>query len=273
MGTVGSYTGGGGPDGDELRDNINEWLDRLPQAPPAETDGPADQPAPGQPVPGQSTPTRAPLDPRALLAAVGLLRPRSSSGGGADGPGGGGGGGTTGGGGASRSAAASAGTAGRAAAGAYAFATGDTDTLARLGLDYGELRSIGDRIEVVRAIVSAAFESQPPDSSIPDHEQRLVAADVADWVIAESEAGHTPVPEDIVRRTIAGIIAQVILVETGDVTSSHPAGAMTEDDIVEAAEVLAGQAELSVEGATETEFAQAIEDGIETLRAIREAGK
>src|SRR5690242_16901948 len=34
MGTVGSYTGGGGKDGDDLRESITDWLDHLPSAPP-----------------------------------------------------------------------------------------------------------------------------------------------------------------------------------------------------------------------------------------------
>jgi hypothetical protein len=288
MGTVGSYTGGGGTDGDDLRQDLTDWLDRLAAPSTSEGDGgepPGDGEGEGDGLgdrgQGPRSGGRPHLDPNALLAAVGLLRPRGRRGGGSDGPGGGGGGGArTGGGagrrgsgGASRSAAASAGTAGRAAAGAYAFATGDTETLARLGLAYDDLRALDDNFEVVRQIVNAAFESAPSDSTIPDHEQRLVAADIAEWLIEESAAGQTPTPEEIVRMTIGAIIAQATLAETGDVAGHHANGASSEEEIREAADVLASQAELSVDGATEEEFARAIEDGIETLRAIKEAAE
>jgi hypothetical protein len=125
-------------------------------------------------------------------------------------------------------------------------------------------------MEVVRRIVSAAVESQP-NSGITDHEQRLFAADIADWVITESEAGRAPSDEDIVRRSIAGVIAQVTLVETGDLATAHEQGALTEEEIREAAEILASRAELSADGATEAEFSRAIEDGIERLRAMTES--
>jgi hypothetical protein len=283
MGTVGSYTGGGGKDGDDLRQNLTDWLDCLPAAPSGDEgyggETPSDSPSqgPGEAPPGSPTESRPRLDPHSLLPAVSLLRARGHQGGSSDGPGGGGGAGTGGAGGrsggATRSSAASAGTAGRAAAGAYAYATGDAETLASLGLDYSALRTLDDNFEVVREIVSSAFESAPPDSSITDHEQRLVAADIAEWVIEESTAGHTPTPEDVVRKTIAAIVAQATVVETGDLAGHHANGALSEDEIREAAEVLASQAQLSVDGATDEEFAKAIEDGIETLRAIKEAAE
>src|SRR4051812_35883755 len=90
MGTSGSYSGSGGKLGNDLRDNIDDWLDSLP---PGQTDGePPDQGDQGE---GDSRrpadPPSTRLEPAALLPVVGLLRPRSRSGGGADGPGGGGG--------------------------------------------------------------------------------------------------------------------------------------------------------------------------------------
>lgn len=274
MGTVGAYGGGGGQAGDDLRDDIADWLDRLSETPPADGAPDAAPPDPHPDAPPTPPATRPKLDPNALQHAVGLLRPRGRPGGGSDGPGGGGGGGSSigrpgggRGGGATRSAAASAASAGRAAAGAYAYATGDAATLAGLGLDYGQLRALGDEIEVVRRIVDAAFGAQP-DSSIPDHEQRLVAADIADWVVVESENGHTPTPDEVVRRTIAAIITEAALVEVSNFATHHPQGAMTEQEVREAAEVLASQAQLSVNGVSDGDFAAAIEAGIETLRAI-----
>lgn len=265
MGTVGSFSGSGGKPAKDLRDDVTDWLDQLP----AETRPPNEEDA-----------DRPRLNPAALLNGVQLLRSRSSSGTGGDGPsgGGGGGGGSSGGGagsrsggGASRSVAGSAASAGRAAAAAYAFATGDAASLERLGLDYGELRGLGNPIEVARRIVDAACGPRT-DSSIEDHERRLVAADVAEWVAAEEEGGDLPSPEEIARRTIGTIIAEAVLVETGEQATKHDHGDLAESEIRDAAEALAGQATLSIDGATEENFAQAIESGIETLREIRAAG-
>lgn len=257
MGTSGAYSGGGGKDGDAVRDAIGAYLDGLPAtAGPDGTDG--DRPL---------------LDPAELQRIINLIRPRSPSGGGGDGPGGGGGGrasaGTTSsrsGGGPRRSSATSARTAGRAAAAAYAYRTGDAATLGRLGLDYNELRALGDDFEVLRRIVDMACAA--PDSTIEDHEQRLVAAEVGDWVLKQEGDGALPTPEEIVRQTIATIIAETLLVESGDILNSHNRADVAESDIRDAAEAIASQATLSVGGATEDEISGAVEAGLETLRGI-----
>jgi hypothetical protein len=258
MGTVGSYSGSGGKPGNDTRDAVTDWLEQLPS----------------DPRPGQPQPDRPKLDSDALLSAIQLLRPRGRGAGG-DGPGIGGGGGGGGsrrtGGGPRRSTSASARSAGRAAAAAYAFATGDAAALARLGLDYAELAALGDPVEVVRRIVEAACGPRT-DSSIEDHERRLVAAELAEWVIAEGENGSLPSPEEIARRTIATIIAEAILVETASEATQHDQGALVEEEIRDAAEALAEKATLSIDGATEEEFYAAIEAGIETLRAIQARG-
>lgn len=252
MGTSSSYSGSGDRPTKDLQDSLTDWLDRLPKDP-------------------QSDQERPKLDPNSLLGAVQLLRPRSGGGGG-DGPGGGGGGagrapGSRSGGGAIRSAVVSAGTAGRAAAAAYAFRTGDAAALERLGLNYDELSALGSPTEVARRIVDAACGPRT-DSTIVDHEQRLVAADVAEWVIREQEAGSLPTPEEITRHAIATIIAEAVLVETAASTEAHELGEMTESEVRDSAEALAAKAALSVEGATEAEFSTAIEAGLETLRKI-----
>jgi hypothetical protein len=266
MGTVNSYSGSGTKAAHDLRDDLTDWLDRLPNAPPPER--------PDEDRPDQERPR---LSPDTLLSGVQLLRPRSSRGGGGDGPGGGGGGGTGGtgkgsrsGGGASRSVAASAGSAGRAAAAAYAFRTGDAAELERLGLNYDELAALGSPTEVARRIVDAACGPRT-DSTIVDHEQRLVAADIAEWVISEQEGGYVPTPEEITRRTIATIVAEAVLVETGESVDQHDQGELAESEVRDAAEALAERATLSITGATEDEFTKAIESGIETLRKIKGA--
>jgi hypothetical protein len=264
MGTSGSYSGGGGKAGRDLREDVENWLDGLPPTPPPK-ERPEDQ-----------DPHRIP--PHVAPNAVGLFRPRGRPGGG-----GGGGGGSTGagggsragggrrGGGAQRSAARSARTAGRAAAAADAYGTGNAHALSELGHDYDELRRLNDPLELTRRIVDAACGPRS-ESTIDHEEQRWVAAEIAEWVLAQHEAGELPQPEDVARKTIASIIAEAIESETGELIrqGERPAWAteLAENELREAAEVLATKAELSVGGVTEAEFSKAIEDGIETLRGI-----
>jgi len=250
MGTSGAYSGSGGKDGKAVRDTISDYLDGL--------SGPDGE--------------RPPLDPAALQRVINLIRPSTTSGGGSDGPGGGGGGtsgggaGSRSGGGPQRSAAASARTAGRAAAAAYAYSTGDAATLQRLGLDYNELRSLGDEFEVLRRIVNMACGT--PESTIEDHEQRRIAAEVAEWVMEQLRDGYQPLPEEMVRQTIAVIIAETLLVESGDLVNNHDQAEVAESDIRDAAEAIAAQVDLSVDGATEDEISRAVQAGLETIRSI-----
>jgi hypothetical protein len=260
MGTSGAYSGSGGKDGKAVRDAIGDYLDGLP----------------GPTAPSGSDGERPPLEPAVLRRVFNLIRPRSSHGGGGDGPGGGGGRSSGGAardrsdGGPQRLASGSAGSAGRAAAAAYAYRTGDAATLARLGLDYNELRGFDDDFEVLRRIVDMACGTS--DSTIEDHEQRRVAANVADWVFEQEVDGYLPTLEEIVRRTIAEIIAETLLVESGDLVNSHDMADVAESDIRDAAEAMAAQALLSVDGATEDEISRAVEAGLETIRGIVEGG-
>lgn len=258
MGTSGAYGGSGGRDGKAVRDAVAGHLDTIPDS---GGTGPLD----GRPT----------LDPNDLRRIINLIRPRSTGGVGGDGPSGGGGGragsggGSTGGrtgGGPKRSAATSARSAGRAAAAAYAYRTGDAATLTRLGLDYGALQALGDDFEVLRRIVDMACGVS--DGTIEDHEQRRVAANVGDWILEQEGDGYVPTPEEIVRRSIAEIVADTLLVETGDLINQSSMADVAEQDIRDAAEALAAQANLSVGGATEDEISRAVEDGLETIRAI-----
>lgn len=255
MGTSGAYSGSGGKDGKTVRDTISDHLESL--------SGPDGSGSDGE---------RPPLDPAALGRVINLIRPRTATGGGGDGPGGGGGGaagggiGSRSGGGPQRTAVGSARTAGRAAAAAYAYSTGDAATLQRLGLDYNELRGLGDEFEVLRRIVDMACSA--PDSTIEDHEQRRVAADIAEWVMEQQRDGYLPSPEETVRQTIAVIIAEALLVESGDLVNKHDQADIAERDIRDAAEAIAAQAQLSVNGATEDEIGRAIEAGLERIRSI-----
>ncbi|MEU5908424.1 hypothetical protein ABZ780_29120 [Micromonospora sp. NPDC047467] len=249
MGTKGSYTGGGGKAGKDLRDAVSKWADIAAAA-------------------GNNQPRPA-LPPAALRPALRLFRS------GADGPGGGGrasgAGGGGGGGGAQRSVAASARAASRAAAAAYGLRTGDAQALADLGLDYNALRANQDPLQVTKAIVDAAC-GPLADGTIEDHEQRLVAAEIAGWILDAHSGGSPPTPDEIVRETIALIIFEAACTETaarlqqGDPSATAILAA--EDEMRATARVLAGNAELSATGATEQELNTAIAKGIESLRVI-----
>lgn len=267
MGTKGSYTGGGGKPGRDLRDEIVDWLDS--------PDSPPDGAPPDDGQPSDSDTQQDPLPVEALLPAVGLFRPRGGGGGG-DGPGGmssgsgaGGGGSTRGG--AQRSASRSASTAGRAAAAAYALRTGDSETLRELGLDYDQLRATADPIAVTQQIVAAAC-GPLPDGTIEDEEQRHVCAEIVQWVLEENLGEAPPTPEEIVRETIALIIFEAATTETAAKLreGERPAAATrgAERQMRQTADALARRASLSAEGATSAEFEKAIEDGIEALRKI-----
>lgn len=280
MGTSGAYSGSGDTAGKRLRRELNQWLDDIPPnddrpEPPDDSDNP----------PADTSPTQGHLSLDTLLNVIPLLRPRTGAGRGGDGPGGGGlgpggtrgpGTGTRNRGGAQRTAAGFATTAGRAAAAAYAYQAGDATALARLGLDYAELRALGDPLEVTVRIVNAAC-GPLSESTIEHEEQRYVAGEIAQWVIEQGEAGAMPTPEEIVRKTIALIIQEAALSEAGAIArqADRPenTGELTEREIEEVAEVLAGRAELSVNGTTEEEITQAVEDGIETLRRMRGDGR
>lgn len=278
MGTKSSYSGGGGKPGKDLRQNLEDWLDGLPDLPGSPPDGNLPPDAPPDVLP-QEVP---PLRPEQLLPALGLFRPRK--GGGTDGPGGGGGAagggsasGTGGGarGGAQRSVAGSSRTAGRAAAAAYALRTGNAELLQELGLDYDNLAGNPDVTDIARQIMMAAC-GPLPDGTIEEEEQRVVAAQVAQYVLEANADGGPPAPEEIVRETIAFIIFEAVSNETAAMlhNGERPAWATVEAERLmrETAQALALRASLSPDGPTPAEFSEAIARGIETMREIRGSG-
>lgn len=257
MGTSGAYTGAGGAAGRQVASGLADWLDSMPAQP-----NPA---APHQ------------LPHNAVAGLLGLLAKSpgsgSGSGGGGAGGGGGGSGGSGGGGtiraGSGRTTGGLSAAGGRAGAGAYAFATGDRETLQSLGLDYDALRALGDSFEVTRQIVDAVCDGQT-SSSLEQSEERYVAATVADWVQAQSAAGSIPDLEDVARFAIASIIAEVLASELGAAVQDRPDSvvAVADTELRDAASVLASQADLTASGPSGAELSTAIEDGIETLRQI-----
>lgn len=269
MGTKNSYSGGGGKPGSDLRQNIDDWLDSLPDLSPPPSDIQQPDQLPDRPdVPS--------IQAQQLLPALGLFAPRS--GGRADGPGGGGSGGGIGRpvggsrGGAQRTVAGSSRTAGRAASAAYALRTGNADLLRQeFGLDYERLRANPDVADVARQIMVAAC-GPLPDGTIEEEEQRVVAAQVALYVLETTVAGAPPAPEEIVRETIACIIFEAISTETAAKVNNGERSPWTTDEaerqLREATQAWAFRVDLSPSGATPAEFEKSITEGIERMHTI-----
>lgn len=285
MGTSGAYTGAGGKAGRDIAVGVADWIDVLTgdraggdsQGDSASGDESGDDGAAGAGAPGADR-QPADLPPRLVSGALWLLHSGSNrgsvgsrAGGGTGGSGGSSSGGR--GGGLRRSVPRVSGSAGRAGAAAYAYATGDRAGLSALGLDFDSLRALGDLIEVTQRIVDAAC-GQLSGGSLEGHEERYVAASVAEWVLDQAAAGNAPSPEEIARYSIAVIVAEIIATEISEKLHEQPdaIAAVAESELVEAAEILAGKAELSVNGATPGELSAAIESGIETLRQIYDGG-
>lgn len=254
MGTSGSFGGSGGKDAGSLRDSISEWLD----ATPADTQS-------------ESTASdEASQNPVDLRPALRLLR-RGLRGTEA------GGGGSGGAGESSRSDGRSSGgprrsvprmstAAARAGGLASAYAAGDRTTLAEAGINYDELAALDDPIEVGYRIARAALETN--DGTTEAQEESEIAAELIDWVL-KSPADNRPSPEDIARKSIELIIAEVTLTEIAQrmretVTTSSERDRL-ESMVRDASEELAAQAPLSASGATTAEIARTIENGVSEL--------
>ena len=273
MGTSGAYTGAGGKAGKDIGEGLSGWLDSLP----AGLGGGDSTPSSDGTEDGKKPVTQLP--PKVVSGLMGLLRPRSTSGGSSDGPGGGGGiatrGRSTSGGsgrtraGSGRSSQRLASVGGRAAAGAYAYARGDAAGLQMLGFDYGELRALNDPFEVARRIVDAVC-GQQADGRLEGDEERYVAASVADWVLEQGEDGELPDVDDVARYAIATIVTEVLSSELGEALRDRhdDVADLAEDELRDAAWVLAGKAELTTSGPTADELTSAIDGGIEKLRKI-----
>lgn len=275
MGTSDSFGGSGGRDAVDLRNSVSDWLtdhnpsDTTGGGEPSE--GGPDDPRAGSDRPSQ-TGGRPPIDISSALSV--LLRPRN--GGGSDGPGGGGGSGRTGAGGgrslggATRSVGRVSRAAGRAGRLALAYSSGDRNVLSRAGLNYDELRALGNPVAIGIKIVEAAFETQP-DSTIDDSEARDIVAGVVEWILDQSEELALSL-EDVVRKSIEITIAEVTLTEiaariqTEGATYEQRRDA--EQSVRDVAAELAMQAVLTPIGATEQEMATAIENGIRDLGKI-----
>ncbi|MFC9964592.1 hypothetical protein ACFVH4_10160 [Nocardia ignorata] len=254
MGTSGSFGGSGGKDAQDLRESIADWLD----------DGSSSDQAADEQTVATSNIDRL----RPMIRILANSRGSGSGGGGSAGGSGGGGGRSSGG--VTRSVQRTSRVAGRAGSLASAYAAGDRATLAAAGLNYDELIALNDPLEVGSRIAKAALDSQS-DGTFESGEERVIVAELIAWII-ESPPDSTPRPDEVARKSIELIIAECSLSEVSDTLRSGPMNAserrQVEDEIREAAGVLAGQASLSAAGATEAEITRAIRDGIDMLVKI-----
>lgn len=257
MGTSGAWAGSGSVAAKSLRDAIAHQGDHA---------------APATASPSAAVATSG-IDPNDLRDAVRLLDRKtstSSNGGGRSGAATGSarrvarGGGRSGGG-AQRSSARTARSAGRAIAGAIAYRVGDRTTLSRLGLDFDELASLGDPFEVIRRIVDMACGSA--ESTIEDHERRLMAADVGEQLVVDLDLNAGIPTQEIAGFAVAAIISELILSECDDILLNSD-GTVTEQDVRDAAAEIVGQGAFSPTGVTESDFSSAIEYGLDRLREI-----
>jgi hypothetical protein len=263
MGTKRSYSGGGGAVGDTVREGLDDWLASLPGdggAPMAVPDG-------NQAGSGQASPVTSGLSAATrVLPTIALFR--SARGGGSSGRQRTGGSSQLG-----RSAATSASAAGRGAAAAYAYRTGDAQTLRELGLDYDALRANPNIFDVANQIAQKVCEDLPP-GTIETEELLYVVGNLAEWLMETDAAGVAPSPGQIAQEAVALILAEAYLVETAaklnDKGMSGQERAAFEDGIRQACEELASQANLSPSGPTAAEFTAAIENGLEYLRSLYE---
>jgi hypothetical protein len=254
MGTSNAFKGSGGKDTQDLQDVIAGWLDDLPGSPSAQP------PSAGT---GDGT-GGSRINTDKLKPALRLLGGRSGGGGrsrSSTGPRSSGG--------PDRSVTRSSQRAGRAAAAASAYRRGDRETLRRLGLDYDELTRLNNPLEISARIVEAT--SQSHDGAIEDYEERLIAANLAQWIL-DAPADQNPTIGEIVRKSIELMIAEVTLAEVGDQIRSKGTTAAArraaEAEIRSAAEVMAAQATLPAGGIADTEISAAIENGVEELCQI-----
>lgn len=276
MGTKNSFSGGGGNIGNDLRDGIDDWLDSLPGGAAGGRDTtPASEPSDasqagreGPTVPGGAgSGAKAKLSPtaRRVLPTAALFK--TSSGTGSSSRRGNAAQFT-------RSAASSSRVAGRGAAAAYAYRTGNADTLRELGLDYEALRSNPNVIDVVYQIAQKICEDLPP-GTIDTEEQIHIVADIAEWIVTTDDNGNPPSPAEIAVETLAVVLNWAYLTTTAaELNTKDLSGRERiafEADVRAACEELAAQANLSSAGATPSEFAAAIEHGLEFLQAVYEA--
>lgn len=256
MGSKDSFAGGGGNIGNDLREGIDDWLANLPGSAGAPPAAAHPQGAPGPP----ETPK---LTPRAQRVARTSLLFKTTSGTGskarrgtdAQFP---------------RSAATSSRIAGRGAAAAYAYRTGDADTLRDLGLDYDTLRANPNVLDVVYVIAQAICD-ELPQGTIDTDEQVHVVAEIAEWVVT-TNPNLLPTPAEIAQETLAVVMYWAYFTTTEATLNTADLSVQQRDafekDVRGACEELAAHADLNPGQPTAEQFTAAIQTGIEFLQAV-----
>lgn len=198
MGTKGSYSGSAA--GGEVRDGLDDWLASLPG-------GDSTAPAPVGSQPTLLSPLRpSPNSPAGrILPTTALFRSSRSGGGNSRGR-------------RStdtltRSVSGSARSAGRGAAAAYAYRTGDAQTLRNLGLDYDALRANPNVFDVAHQIAQKVCEDLP-SGTIETAEQMEVVGRLAEWLVESETTGTDVTLGQIAEEAVALILAEAYLVET-----------------------------------------------------------
>lgn len=260
MGSKGSYAGGGGSIGNDLREGIDDWLANLPGAGGTPSAG---DPGASQPQTTTGAPATPQLTPRAQRVAKTSLLFKTTSGTGskarrgtdAQFP---------------RSAATSSRIAGRGAAAAYAYRTGDRDTLRDLGLDYDALRANPNVLDVVYVIAQAICD-ELPQGTIDTDEQVHVVAEIAEWVVTTNPTA-LPTPVEIAQETLAVVMYWAYFTTTEAKLNTADLNAQQRDafekDVRGACEELAAHADLNPGQPTADQFTSAIEAGIEFLQVV-----
>lgn len=260
MGSKGSYAGGGGNIGNDLREGIDDWLANLPGsvgAPPAAAPGAA------RPQSAQSPAASPELTPRAQRVARTSLLFKTASGTGskarrgtdAQFP---------------RSAATTSRIAGRGAAAAYAYRTGNRDTLRELGLDYDALSANPNVLDVVYVIAQTICD-ELPQGTIDTDEQVHVVAEIAEWVVTTNPT-LLPTPAEIAQETLAVVMYWAYFTTTEATLNTAELSSQQRDafekDVRAACEELAAHADVNPSHPTADHFTSAIEAGIEFLQAV-----
>lgn len=211
MGTSSSYEGSGGQDWNDLRKELDNWLDNLPGGSDASPDDGGEDTEPplsnGQRQPDAPDPEiLRVLEPlrRAILAGargsaisstrVGIgRRGRSPSGTG-------------------RSWSRVGRVGGRLAVGISGIRSGDASALQSIGLNLDELEALNPYRQAQRLLEAATEETVA--TTLEEEELQTAAIRTAIWGLDQQEA---PSVEDIVRQFIGEYVYQVFLMEGGSV--------------------------------------------------------
>lgn len=261
MGSKDSFAGGGGNVGKDLRDGLDDWLATLPGTPGAAPTATPNQPAASPPITTTDATTK--LSSKAQRVARTALLFKTSSGTGSSSRRGTDAQFT-------RSAGTSSRIAGRGAAAAYAYRTGNRDTLRELGLDYDQLRANPNTLDVVYLIAQAICEELPP-GTIETDEQLHIVADIAEWIVETGPGGAAPSPAEIAQETLAVVLTWAFLTTTASELNTKDMTGLQRDafekEVRAACEELAAQANLDPSTPSANEFASAVEYGLEFLQA------